>query len=81
MRNKNFNEEERRETCTSVFRDYYNRLNKLERLFLIVYIIATAIYSILFVTFLILTGNFEKNYAYSLLLIFPIASGITTVSN
>ena len=44
----------------------------LEKLFYITFIVATSIYSISFISFLIMTGFINRNYQFIFLLIFPI---------
>ena len=52
------------ESLTTVLRDHYRKLNKLEKLFYITFIVATSIYSISFISFLIMTGFISRNYQF-----------------
>ena len=62
-----------------IFLDYYKKLNRIEKQFLIIFTIDVSIYSILLLTYLILTDTYTFNYSNFSLVVFPIFSGILTV--
>lgn len=68
------------DSLQDVLRDFYDKLNKTEKLLLYIYITDVAGYTFLLITFLILSGKFLVNFIAILLIFFPIISGITMVS-
>ena len=67
-------------TLYTILRDYYKNIGKLEKIFLITFVIDMIGYSILLISFLISTGKIIANCANILLLFFPLISGIVTVN-
>lgn len=68
------------DSLQGVLRDFYNKLNKTEKLLLYTCITDLAGYTFLLMAFLILSGKFLINFVVILLIFFPIISGITMVS-
>ncbi|PKY46297.1 hypothetical protein RhiirA4_444251 [Rhizophagus irregularis] len=65
------------DSLQGVLRDFYNKLNKTEKLLLYTCITDLAGYTFLLMAFLILSGKFLINFVVILLIFFPIISGIT----
>ncbi|POG65738.1 hypothetical protein GLOIN_2v1844569 [Rhizophagus irregularis DAOM 181602=DAOM 197198] len=65
------------DSLQGVLRDFYNKLNKTEKLLLYTCITDLAGYTFLLMSFLILSGKFLINFVVILLIFFPIISGIT----
>ncbi|CAG8717221.1 3891_t:CDS:2 [Rhizophagus irregularis] len=59
-----------------ILRKFYRELECIEKFFLCTYIIDMATYCFLFIGSLILTGHFEIDFLFILILGFPIISGI-----
>ena len=60
------------------FRDYYKKLHHVERRFLIIFIIDMTLYSIILLTYLIVSGVFEYNNTNLSFLLFSLFSGLVT---
>ncbi|SRR6266542_1589387 len=73
-------EESEEETLQSVLKKFYKKLNHVERKFLYVYLIDMFGYTIIYITFLFLSGGISGNFITILIIFFPIISGITMVS-
>ena len=73
-------DESEEETLQSVLKKFYKKLNHVERKFLYVYLIDMFGYTIIYITFLFLSGGISGNFITILIIIFPIISGITMVS-
>jgi len=80
MENEEEEEEEEEETLQSVLKKFYKKLNHVERKFLYVYLIDMFGYTIIYITFLFLSGGISGNFITILIIFFPIISGITMVS-
>jgi hypothetical protein len=67
------------DTLQGVFRIFYNKLKFPEKILFYVYLFDIIGYTFLYITYLILSGNFIINLLSILLVLFPIASGATMV--